>query len=118
MRTPMRGTDRVVSVQMVPDGPSLVRAARNLGFQLVAVQQTPCSEPYHKADYPPQPLFMMGAEDMGLPDSLRRAADMAVEIPMFGEIDSLNVATAATTVMFHWRLNCTSILVEEDPPCT
>ena len=70
---------------MVPDGPSLVRTARNLGFQLVAVQQTPCSENYHEAEYPPQPLFMMGAEDMGLPDSLRRAADMAVEIPMFGK---------------------------------
>lgn len=118
MRTPMRGTDSVVSLQMVSDGPSLVRAARNLGFQLVAVQQTPCSEQYHQADYPPHPLFMMGAEDMGLPDSLRVAADLAVEIPMFGEIDSLNVATAATTVMFHWRLHCAPILAKENSSCT
>ena len=50
---------------------------------------------------------MMGAEDLGLPNILRRQADLAIDIPMFGEIDSLNVATAATTVIFHWRLCCT-----------
>ena len=118
MKTAMRGTDSVVSLHMVPDGPALVRAARVQGFQLVAVQQTPDSQPYHLTDYPPRPLFLMGAEDMGLPDSLRHAADLAVEIPMFGEIDSLNVATAATTVMFHWRLHGAPIFVEEEAPCT
>lgn len=117
MKAAMRGTDMVVNLQMVPDGPSLIRVARTLGFQLVAVQQTPSSEPFHTAEYPPRPLFMMGAEDVGLPDSLRLAADLAIEIPMFGEIDSLNVATAATTVMFHWRLNGSPILFEEEAPC-
>ncbi len=105
MRTAMRGTDRVMNVQQVPDGAALVTLARTKGYQLVAVQQAPSSEVYHRADYPPKPLFMMGAEDLGLPDSLRLAADLAIEIPMFGEIDSLNVATAATTVMFHWRIH-------------
>lgn len=105
MRAAMRGTDRVMHVQQVLDGAALFTLARAKGYQLVAVQQTPCSEPYHLADYPPKPLFMMGAEDLGLPDSLRLAADLAIEIPMFGEIDSLNVATAATTVMFHWRIH-------------
>ena len=118
MKTAMRGTDHVLSIHMVSDGPTLVRTARTLGFQLVAVQQTPDSQPYHTAVYPPRPLFLMGAEDMGLPNSLRQAADLAVEIPMFGEIDSLNVATAATTVMFHWRLHAASISVEEVPKCT
>jgi tRNA G18 (ribose-2'-O)-methylase SpoU len=94
-----------MNVQQVSDGAALVALARTKGYQLVAVQQTPSSEAYHLADYPPQPLFMMGAEDLGLPDSLRLAADLAIEIPMFGEIDSLNVATAATTVMFHWRIH-------------
>ncbi len=110
MRTAMRGTDRVMNVQQVSDGAALFALARSKGYQLVAVQQTPCSEAYHLADYPPKPLFMMGAEDLGLPDSLRLAADLAIEIPMFGEIDSLNVATAATTVMFHWRIHHGPIL--------
>jgi tRNA(Leu) C34 or U34 (ribose-2'-O)-methylase TrmL len=105
MRTAMRGTDRVMNVEQVADGAALLTLARAKGYQLVAVQQTPCSEPYHEANYPPKPLFMMGSEDLGLPDSLRIAADLAIEIPMFGEIDSLNVATAATTVMFHWRIH-------------
>ena len=105
-RTAMRGADFVIPVIQVPDGESLIRESRNRGYQLVAVQQTPVSVPFHEAEYPPQPLFMMGAEDIGLPNILRRQADLAIDIPMFGEIDSLNVAAAATTVIFHWRLCC------------
>ena len=37
--------------------------------------------------------------------ALRLAADLMVEIPQYGLIDSLNVATAATVVLFHWRVH-------------
>ena len=60
MRSAMRGTDLVMNVEQVPDGAALMSLARDRGYQLVAVQQTPCSQPYHLADYPPQPLLMMG----------------------------------------------------------
>ena len=88
----------------VPDAAALVRKAREENYQIVAIQQTAASEPYHKAIYPPRPLFVVGSEDVGMPDSLREAADLVVEIPQFGIIDSLNVATAATVVIFHWRV--------------
>ncbi len=102
-RSPARGTDTLVELRHAPDPASLVRMAREGGYQIVGVQQTPASEPYHRADYPPRPLFVLGAEDTGLPLALRAAADLLVEIPMWGAIDSLNVAAAATTVVFHWR---------------
>ncbi|MEZ4463074.1 MAG: TrmH family RNA methyltransferase [bacterium] len=102
-RSPARGTDRLIPVHAVADAAALVRRAREEGYQLVAVQQTPDSVPYHTAVYPPRPLFVMGAEDRGVPPALRAAADLVVEIPLFGGIDSLNVAAAATTVLFHWR---------------
>ena len=79
---------------------------RKAGYQIVAVQQTPDSQPYHLAHYPPRPVFVLGSEDSGLPDVLREAADLVVEIPLYGLIDSLNVATAATCVMMHWRTQC------------
>ena len=68
--------------------------ARNEGYQLVVVQQSTDSEPYHQASYPPRPLFILGSEDDGVPDLLRWAADLIVEIPLYGLIDSLNVSTA------------------------
>ena len=89
----------------MPDSAALVSLAREKGYQIVAIQQTAASVPYHLADYPPNPLFVLGSEDAGMPDPLRTAADLAVEIPQFGIIDSLNVATAATVVMFHWRVH-------------
>ncbi|MCB9548508.1 MAG: hypothetical protein H6706_22090 [Myxococcales bacterium] len=102
-RSPARGTDRLVPLHAVADAAALIRRAREQGYQIVAVQQTPDSVPYHTAPYPPRPLFVMGAEDRGVPPALRAAADLIVEIPLFGGIDSLNVAAAATTVIFHWR---------------
>lgn len=102
-RSPARGTDRLLPLRHAPDAAALVRQARTSDYQIVAVQQTPDSVPFHQADYPPRPLFVVGAEDEGVPPALRAAADLVVEIPMWGAIDSLNVAAATTTVLFHWR---------------
>ncbi len=102
-KSPARGTDLLLPLRHAPDAAALVRMAREADYQIVAVQQTPRSVPYHQADYPPRPLFVLGTEDDGIPGNLRVAADIVVEIPMYGVIDSLNVAAAATCVMFHWR---------------
>ncbi len=104
-RSPARGTDRLLPLRHAPDPAALIRMAREADYQIVAVQQTPDSVPFHRADYPPRPLFVMGAEDIGVPPRLRRAADLVVEIPMYGAIDSLNVAAATTTVLLAWRAN-------------
>ncbi len=101
-RSPARGTDLLLPIRHAPDPAALIRFAREGGYQIVGVQQTPRSVPYHQADYPPRPLFVLGAEDDGLPRALRIAADLLVEIPLRGVIDSLNVAAAATCVMFQW----------------
>ncbi|MBU0552494.1 TrmH family RNA methyltransferase, partial [Myxococcota bacterium] len=102
-RSPARGTDALLPIHVISDAAALIRRARAEGYQIVAVQQTPDSVSYIEADYPPRPLFVLGAEDSGVPEPLRLAADLIVEIPMFGVIDSLNVAAAATTVMLYWR---------------
>jgi tRNA G18 (ribose-2'-O)-methylase SpoU len=102
-RSPARGTERVIDLHYAADAAALIRTARARDYQLVAIQQTPDGVAYHRAEYPPRPLFVVGAEDMGMPAALRLGADLVVEIPQFGVIDSLNVAAAATTVMMYWR---------------
>ena len=43
---------------------------------------------------------MLGSEAHGLPDSIAALLDVVVQIPMAGEIESLNVAVAASILMF------------------
>jgi len=105
MRSPARGADLALDVTTCADAAALVSFARENSYQIVAIQQTASSVSYHQATYPPKPLFVVGSEDAGMPKSLRNAADLVVEIPQFGLIDSLNVATAATVVLFHWRVH-------------
>lgn len=114
-RAAARGTELVIPVHAEPDPPALVRTARERGYQLVAIQQSPASRPYHLATYPPRPLFLAGAEAEGLPLALREAADLIVEIPQFGVIDSLNVASAVAVVLFHWRTQCRPSGSGEEP---
>ena len=108
VRSPARGADLAVPVHHQEDTAALIRTARHQGYQIVAIQQTAGSVPYHRAEYPPNPLFVVGAEDVGMPADLRAAADLNVEIPQYGIIDSLNVATALTVVVFHWRAHLSS----------
>lgn len=111
-QSPARGTDRLLPLRHAPDPAALLRMAREADYQIVAVQQTPDSVPFHRAEYPPRPLFVVGAEDVGVPPPLRAAADLIVELPMWGAIDSLNVAAATTAVLFHWRAHA-----ERAPAC-
>ncbi|MEE2755095.1 MAG: TrmH family RNA methyltransferase [Myxococcota bacterium] len=108
MRSPARGADLALDVTTCSDAAALVTFARENNYQIVAIQQTASSVDYHRATYPPKPLFVVGSEDAGMPKALREAADLVVQIPQFGLIDSLNVATAATVVLFHWRVHLTN----------
>ncbi len=48
---------------------------------------------------PPQFLLLAGIEGQGLPEELRR---QAVSIPMTGQVESLNAATAVSIALFCW----------------
>jgi TrmH family RNA methyltransferase len=73
---------------------------RGLGAQLVAaVVDAPMQ--YTDADLRPPTALIVGAEDTGLDERWRGAADAEVAIPMAGRsADSLNTATAAAVLLF------------------
>ena len=94
------GADRWVELRCFETAAAMVAYARGAGYQLVAVQQGPGAERFDLADYPPRPCLMLGSEGHGLPPWLCAQADLVVEIPQRGEIDSLNVASAASIVLW------------------
>jgi len=58
------------------------------------------SVPYDTIDYLQPSAIVMGTEATGLSDQWVKAADSCIIIPMRGQIDSMNVSTAAAVVVF------------------
>ncbi len=55
---------------------------------------------YHVFDYGPGDTLVLGTESRGLPQSLLDAADVALRIPIWGQVRSLNLANAASILLY------------------
>jgi TrmH family RNA methyltransferase len=58
---------------------------------------------YTDADLRGPVAIVVGAEDSGLSAAWLDQADLWVRIPMLGQVNSLNVATAATLLLYEAR---------------
>jgi RNA methyltransferase, TrmH family len=116
------GASGVVAIDMPTDwgNPNIVRASKGAifsvpvaeasaaevlawlhkaGVKLVAA--TPAAEQlYTNAELTGPVAIAVGTEKQGLSESLLRAADAPVRIPMAGAVDSLNVATSAALLLY------------------
>jgi len=72
------------------------------GHSLVAVEKNEQSVNLFDCVYPPKPAFVLGNEVYGVYKKFLDAADLIVEIPMYGHIDSLNVAVSGAVVMYDY----------------
>ncbi len=78
-----------------------ILSARSLGAKICVLEQTTASMPYHsitKNDFPV--CLVIGNELTGISPEVVREADMAIEIPMYGTKQSLNVAVAYGIALF------------------
>jgi tRNA G18 (ribose-2'-O)-methylase SpoU len=77
----------------------VVRRLRTVGYQIVAVEQAHASVPYATDGIYQAPLCLIfGHERAGIAPSALEAADLCVEIPVYGMANSLNVAMALAIV--------------------
>lgn len=58
------------------------------------------SNEYHKEDYTKASAIVVGTEATGLTEEFRVSATQNINIPMQGQIDSMNVSVAAAIVIF------------------
>ncbi|MFN0158178.1 MAG: RNA methyltransferase [Bacteroidota bacterium] len=78
-----------------------IASARGLGAKICVLEQTTESNPYYnirKSDFPL--CLVVGNEITGISPSIVEAADMAIDIPMYGMKQSLNVAVASGIALF------------------
>ena len=55
---------------------------------------------FYQEDFRCPSAFMLGNEGNGLSESLTKLSDQLIRIPMQGQIESLNVATTASILMY------------------
>jgi 23S rRNA (guanosine2251-2'-O)-methyltransferase len=65
---------------------------------VVSTEKT--TDSIYDVDYTVPTCIIMGAEDVGVSDDLIRISDKLAKIPMFGEIQSLNVSVSAAVVVY------------------
>ncbi|HYK75980.1 MAG TPA: 23S rRNA (guanosine(2251)-2'-O)-methyltransferase RlmB [Daejeonella sp.] len=81
---------------------SMQKTARFLqesGLQLVACTEK-TNEFLYKPDYSVPTAIIMGSEEDGISTELIRISDHLAKIPMFGEIESLNVSVSAGILLY------------------
>jgi tRNA G18 (ribose-2'-O)-methylase SpoU len=82
------------------DGIPVLSGLKEKGVQLVALEHTDSSVKYTEADYNFPLCVMLGNEVEGLSDQAVSMCDIAVEIPMYGLKQSLNVSVACGVMLY------------------
>ncbi|MYD53857.1 MAG: hypothetical protein F4W96_06080 [Chloroflexi bacterium] len=102
-RPSTKGSDWWLPVETIDSPAECIERAEQEGFEIVALQQGPDAQPVWEAEWPQRPLIVAGNEGDGLPKQFIDAASLQLELPIFGNIDSLNVAVATSVAMFAFR---------------
>jgi RNA methyltransferase, TrmH family len=94
-----RGAVFNVPLCIEPDIKKVAQALKSGGIQLVATSAR-AENAYTDVDYTKPCAVTVGNEHTGISDELREAADVVVRIPMLGRINSLNIAVAASIMLY------------------
>ncbi len=99
------GAEKFVEWEKLGSSMPLITRLKVQGYKILTIEQSKKSTPYYKIpkSYTQNPkiCLVVGGEIEGLPSSILSRADKIIEIPMYGEKESLNVAVAFGIVAFH-----------------
>lgn len=77
-------------------------AARNAGLSIYGAALEEESIAFHELQPALPAVLVLGGEDKGLREGIRKRCDALLRIPMEGGLGSLNVAQAGALLMGHW----------------
>ncbi len=96
------GAEKFISFEKVKSAAALIDRLKKDGYKIFAIEQSSKSIPYFKLRTS-QVLrlgLVFGNEVRGLSSAVLKRADKILEIPMYGQKESLNVAVAFGIVTF------------------
>ncbi|MBI3316564.1 MAG: RNA methyltransferase [Candidatus Omnitrophica bacterium] len=88
------GAEKTVPWEYRENAVSLSRELKEMGYQIVLLEQAQGSVSYEEAEIKPPLCLIVGSEISGVNEELLALADQILEIPMVGLKISLNVAVA------------------------
>lgn len=99
------GAEQSIPSTHTSDSISIVEKLKSNGYIILAVEQTHNSENLHEYPFKPdqQYALIFGNEVEGVSDELLLLADTHIEIPQTGSKHSLNLANAASIVL--WEIS-------------
>lgn len=99
-RTSEGGAESVPAVHLANWNDVLDQAKRN-GYKTFATSSHE-GESIFKIEFPEKTLLFLGAEGEGLSDKLLKKMNQLICIPGTGEVESLNVSNATTSILTEW----------------
>lgn len=78
---------------------TVINLAKQYGFQIVASTEKGAMH-YRKVDFRRPTLLIMGNEETGISPELLKMSDVKAQLPIVGEVASLNVSVAAGVMMY------------------
>jgi len=94
-----RGAVFTVPISIRNDPLSVIEEAKYAGFQVIA-SSARADLSYTTVEYTRPTLIVVGNEQTGISDVVRSISDAVVRIPMRGRVNSLNVAVAASVLLY------------------
>ena len=77
-----------------------LRTLKKEGFWIIGVENSVNAISWHQLDYKRKLVLVMGSEGKGIRPVIVKACDELITIPMQGKINSLNVSSATSAILF------------------
>jgi 23S rRNA (guanosine2251-2'-O)-methyltransferase len=94
------GAEEMVPWSHVDDTASCIASLRAEGVEIVALEQHPRSVAYTAYEPSGPVALVLGEEVQGIPEEIVALCDAVIEIPVFGNKESLNVSVAAGIALY------------------
>jgi tRNA G18 (ribose-2'-O)-methylase SpoU len=94
------GTEQFVTNEYIKDPVEAVRAVKSQGIRVVAMETAENAVNYTEYAFPRPVCLVLGNEALGISREVMQEVDDAVQIPVFGFKNSLNVASAFAIVVY------------------
>ena len=97
------GGSELVPIIIVSNLAETVKQFQKSGYFAVAAEIADDAHSLTEYRFPEQTLLIMGSEGKGIQPLISKLADDKVYIPMFGQIDSLNVSQATAVLLSRYK---------------
>ena len=97
-----RDATETVQIETHRTLPPVLKELRAEGYQIVGLEQTSRSENLHMFAFVRKTALVIGNERLGLAEEELARVDHVIEIPVWGQPSSYNVATAAAIALYEY----------------